>query len=99
MPLTVDNSKALLCEVVDMATQKTQRVKVTRAFYHKGEIVGVGSVLDLPVPVAFDLRTARKLEFVQADTKLTSNSEVAPPPDATPPAEKEKAASTKGDKK
>lgn len=85
-----------------MATQKTQRVKVTRAFYHKGEVQGAGSVLDLPTPQAFELRTAKKVEFVQADTKLVTSNQAAEPADATPPAEKEKAASAasaKGDKK
>jgi hypothetical protein len=83
-----------------MATQKTQRVKVTRAFYHKGEVLGAGSVLDLPVPIAFELRSAHKVEFVQADTKLQTNSNQPEPADATPPADKEKAGDkAKGDKK
>jgi hypothetical protein len=71
-----------------MATQKTQRVRVVRAFYQKGEPVGPGSVLDLPAPQAFELKSANKVVFVQADTKLTKNSEIPAPADATPPADK-----------
>ena len=54
-----------------MATKKQQRVRVLRAFWHKSEIVGVDSVIDLPIGTAAELRSARKVEDVQADTKLS----------------------------
>lgn len=85
MPLTVDNSRELLNGAIDMATQKTQRVKVTRAFYEKGQIRGPGSVLDLSASTAAELRHAKKVEFVQSDTKLARNSEVPLPADASVP--------------
>ena len=87
MPLTVENTKALLNEEFDMATQKTQRVKVQRAFYHKGKTVGVSSVLDFPIPNAIELRTANKVTFVQSDTKLKKTQDVPAPPDASLPEE------------
>lgn len=64
-----------------MAT-KTQRVRVSRAFYHKGEPYGRDSVLDLPLPTAIELRTANKVEFVQSDVKPNHVKDVAPPVDA-----------------
>lgn len=82
MPLTVENSPELLNEEVDMATQKTQRVKVTRAFYQGNEIRGVGSVLDIPASYAAELRHARKVEFVQSDTKLHKTDRIPAPPGA-----------------
>ena len=85
MPLTVENSPELLNEEVDMAIQKTQRVKVTRAFYQRSEIRGVGSVLDMPSSLANELRTAGKVEFVQADTKLEKSTKIPAPPDAKLP--------------
>lgn len=48
---------------------KNQRVAVTRAFRRAGEDVGVGSVLDLDLPTAQELRNAMKVEFVASDTK------------------------------
>ncbi len=72
MPLTIENTQALLNEEFDMGTQKIQRVKVERAFYHKGKTVSIGSVKDFPLPLAVELRTANKAGFVQADTKLRS---------------------------
>ena len=47
---------------------QVQRVKVARAFRHRGDDLGVGSVLDFELPVAQELRSAKKLEFVAADT-------------------------------
>lgn len=49
---------------------KIQRVKVTRAFRHRGEDVGEDSVLDLDMPTAKELRGARKVEFVPSDIKV-----------------------------
>ena len=85
MPLTVENSPELLNEEVDMATQRTQRVKVTRAFYQKADIRGVGCVLDLPSSLAVELRHANKVEFVQSDTKLNKSTAISPPPRAKLP--------------
>lgn len=48
---------------------QVQRVRVLRAFRHKGEDLGVGSVLTLDTPLASELRAGRKVEFVAADTK------------------------------
>lgn len=89
MPLTADNSTALLNEVLEMATQKTQRVQADRAFYHKGEPIGVGSVLDLPAPIAAELRSANKVSYVASDTKLKASKEVPAPADASLPAGKD----------
>lgn len=56
--------------------QPNQRVRVTRAFRHKGDTVGVGSVIDLDKATAIELRSANKIEFVQSDVKLTQHREV-----------------------
>lgn len=45
----------------------SQRVQVTKAFRHKGEDVGAGSVLDLDLPTAQELRNAKKAEFVSKE--------------------------------
>ena len=88
MPLTVENSSGLLNEVVDMATQKTQRVRVVRAFLDKGTTRGVDGVYDFPSALAFELRSANKVEFVQSDTKLKESVKITPPVDARLPAKK-----------
>lgn len=49
---------------------KNQRVQAIRAFRVRGEDVGEGSVLDLELPIARELRGARKVEFVPSDTKV-----------------------------
>lgn len=49
---------------------KNQRVRVTRAFRHRGEDLGEGSVLDIEMPTAKELRGARKVEFVPSDAKV-----------------------------
>ena len=49
---------------------KIQRVQVTRSFRHRGEDYGTGSVLDLDLPSAQELRTARKAEFVGPEAKV-----------------------------
>ena len=49
-----------------------KRVQVTRSFRHRGEDIGIGSVLDLDVPLAQELRNARKVEFVASDTKVVT---------------------------
>lgn len=48
---------------------QVQRVKVVRAFRHRGDDVGINSVLDFELPVAQELRSAKKVEFVAADTQ------------------------------
>jgi hypothetical protein len=48
---------------------KNQRVEVTRPFRRGGEDIGVGSVIDLDLPTAQELRNARKVEFVASDIK------------------------------
>lgn len=82
MPLTVENSPELLNEEVNMATQKTQRVKVTRAFYHKNQVIGKDSIVDFSMSMATELRHANKVEFVQSDTKIKRNTDIPSPPDA-----------------
>jgi hypothetical protein len=47
---------------------QVQRIKVLRAFRHGGNDIGVGSVLELDTPTAQELRGAKKVEFVAADT-------------------------------
>lgn len=96
MPLTVDNSPELLSEVVDMAQQKEQRVRVTRPFYHRGEPLGVDTVLDLNRSVAAELHGAGKVEIVASDTKLAKNTEVDPPKPASQPSNTVKDADKKG---
>lgn len=56
-----------------------QRVKVLRGFRHNQEIQGPGTVLDLGMPAAIELRTCNKVEFVSSDTKLTHTT-VLPDP-------------------
>lgn len=88
MPLTVENCPELLNEEMNMATQKTQRVRVIRPFYEKGEIRGVDSVVDQPVSVALELRQASKVAFVQSDTKIKQTTDVPQPIDGSLPARK-----------
>lgn len=61
-----------------MAGNKSQRVQVLRAFFHKGEPLGVDSVLDLPFAQAAELSAAGKVKFVQSDTKLTKTDKPTP---------------------
>lgn len=49
---------------------KNQRVQLTRPFRRSGEDIGVGSVIDIDLPTAQELRNAKKVEFVASDTKL-----------------------------
>lgn len=56
-----------------------QRVRVLRGFRHKAEIVGPGSVLDLDKATAIELRSANKVEFVQADDRLVSKTALPDP--------------------
>jgi hypothetical protein len=56
-----------------------QRVRVTRGFRHKAEIVGPGSVLDLDKSIALELRSANKLEFVDPQTKLSESKDLPDP--------------------
>lgn len=61
-----------------MAGNKSQRVQVLRAFFHKGAAVGVGSVLDLPFASAAELSAAGKVKFVQGDKKLEMTNTPTP---------------------
>jgi len=49
---------------------KIQRVQVTRSFRHRGDDYGTGSVLDVDLPTAQELRSAKKAEFVESNTSL-----------------------------
>lgn len=49
---------------------KTQAVQVTKAFRHRGEDLGVGSVVVLDTPLAQELRNAKRCEFVENGTKV-----------------------------
>ena len=53
--------------------QRNQKVKVLRAFWHKGETVGKGSVIVLPYETAVELSGANKVEFVQLEEKVQKN--------------------------
>ena len=56
-----------------------QRVKVLRGFQHKQQIQGPGSVLDIDLAIAKELRTANKVEFVSSDVKLAHTAELPDP--------------------
>jgi hypothetical protein len=58
--------------------QANQRVRVLRAFRHKGETVGIDSVIDLDKATAIELRTANKVVFEQADVKLEKTDTIKP---------------------
>lgn len=90
MPLTTGNSPELIGGTV--ATVKKQRVRVLRSFRHEGKTVGVGAVLDLDERHARELRSANKLEFVQADTKLKESNVVT-----TAPGKEQEKAKTDGE--
>lgn len=51
-----------------------QRCEVLRGFQHRREIQGPGTVLDLDVATANELRTANKVKFVHNETPRTHNS-------------------------
>lgn len=51
---------------------KNQRIIVTSPFRHKGEDLGVGTVLDIDLGSAQELRSAKRADFAQADTKIVS---------------------------
>lgn len=48
---------------------KQQAVIVTKAFRHRSEDLGVGSVVVLDLPIAQELRSARKCEFAPDGAK------------------------------
>jgi hypothetical protein len=83
--LDLDNAAELTGEGTNMA-QKNQRVKVLRAFYHRGETLGKGSVATLPYAIAVELRSANRVEFVQADVKEVTHPEPTKPVVASQPA-------------
>lgn len=56
-----------------------QRVKVLRGFRHRQEIQAPGTVLDLEAPIAIELRTNNKVEFVHQQTPLAHKSELPDP--------------------
>jgi hypothetical protein len=56
-----------------------QKVKVLRGFRHNGEVIGPGSVLGLDKPVAIELRTANKVEFVSSDVKDVHKTDLPNP--------------------
>ena len=60
-----------------MANTKPQRVRALKNFWLRDQQIGIGSVLELDLSTATELRSAQKLEFVQADTPM---GVVAPPP-------------------
>lgn len=47
---------------------KQQAVQVTKAFRHRGEDLGAGSVVVLDTALAVELRTAKRCEFVENGT-------------------------------
>ena len=56
-----------------------QRVKVLRGFRHRQEIQAPGTVLDLETPIAIELRTNNKVEFVNLQTPLVHKTELPDP--------------------
>jgi len=60
-----------------MAVQ--QQVRVLRGFRHQSKVFAPGSVLGLDKGVATELRTANKVEFVQADVKPVHKTELPEP--------------------
>jgi len=61
---------------------KQQTVQVTKAFRHRGEDLGAGSVVVLDTPLAQELRSAKRCEFVENGTKpvvVPLKAKVKPP--------------------
>jgi hypothetical protein len=56
-----------------------QRVKVLRGFRHRQEIQAPGTVLDLEMPIAIELRTNNKVEFVSIQTPLKHETALPDP--------------------
>ncbi len=56
-----------------------QRVEALRGFRHRRETQAPGSVLDLELPLAIELRTANKVKFVHQQTQLTHKTELPDP--------------------
>jgi len=56
-----------------------QRVEVLRGFRHRAETQGPGTVLDLEMPIAIEMRTANKVKFVHQQTQLTHKKELPDP--------------------
>jgi hypothetical protein len=56
-----------------------QRVRVLRGFRHKREVQAPKSVLDLEMPIAIEMRSANKVEFVSPQTELTHKTELPDP--------------------
>lgn len=56
-----------------------QRVKVERGFRHRQEIQAPGTVLDLEMPIAIELRTCNKVTFVDPRTPLSHSKELPDP--------------------
>jgi len=48
---------------------KQQTVQVTKAFRHRGEDLGVDSVVVLDAALAREMRDAKRCEFVESSTK------------------------------
>jgi hypothetical protein len=84
--LTVENTTELLSGGETVAIHKPIRVEVARAFFMENKLVGVGSVLDLPKPLARELAASGKVLEVAFDTKLKQTDRPNAPTDATPAA-------------
>lgn len=56
-----------------------QRVEVLRGFQHRREVQGPGTVLDLDMPTANELRTANKVKFVHNETPKTHSGTLPDP--------------------
>jgi hypothetical protein len=56
-----------------------QRVEALRGFRHRQETQAPGTVLDLEMPIAIELRTANKVKFVHQQTQMTHKTELPDP--------------------
>ncbi len=58
---------------------QVQRVRVLRGFRHRQEIQAPNTVLDLDMPIAIELRTNNKVEFVHQQTPLKHETTLPDP--------------------
>lgn len=68
-----------------LGAQKSLRVKVTRPFLLRTERVEVGTVLELPRPLAAELISTNKCERTNDPLPVEKAKAPTPKPDAAPP--------------
>ena len=57
---------------------QTKTIRATRAFYHRGKLIKIGDVIDMPMVLALEMRAANKGEIIEAIKK----PDLAPVPQA-----------------